>query len=256
MIWRTCLAPFVGIALLALVAPGLTHAQDEEERMDIDELPRISVSGTGTISAKPDLGDINVGVVTQAPTAREALTANTESMNKLLATVKEQGVAAKDVQTTNVNVNPQYSQPAPTRPGEAQNEFVPRIVAYQVTNTVHLKVRDLDKLGAILDSVVSAGANQIYGISFQIDKPEKLLSQARKQAVADARMKAEELAGEAGMVLGQPLRIIESGGGPAPIMPRMGRMMMADAAAAVPVAAGEQELSVSIQVEYELKSPK
>ncbi len=254
MLWRNHLAVFVGLSLLLMAAPGLTRGQEESEDVDINELPRISVSGTGTISAAPDLGDINVGVVTQAPTARDALTANTEAMSRLLAVVKEQGVAAKDVQTTNVNVNPQYSQPPPQR--TTQGEFVPRIVAYQVTNTVHLKVRELTKLGAILDAVVSAGANQVYGISFQIDEPEKLLDQARKQAMADAKRKAELLTGEAGMVLGPPLLISETGGQPTPMMPRLGRMMAMAEAAPVPVAAGEQELSVTVQVQYELRQAK
>ena len=185
-------------------------------------------------------------------------TANTESMNRLLATVKEQGVAAKDVQTTNVNVNPQYYQPPPRRPGEAQNEFVPRIVAYQVTNTVHLKVRDLDKLGAILDAVVSAGANQVYGISFQIDKPEKLLYEARKQAVADARMKAEATRrrGQA-WCSANPCASSNPAAGPRPIMPRDGPHddgRSRQRRARWPLVS--RNCPSRIQVEYELKSPK
>jgi uncharacterized protein YggE len=220
----------------------------------LDERPSITVSGQGKISAAPDVAEISLGVLTEAATAREALTANNQAMASLQAKLKEEGVAAKDIQTTNIAVNPRYSQPTPG-PGGGQREFVPRIVGYTVTNTVQITARDLTKLGTLLDLVVTAGANQMYGISFRIDEPEKLLDEARKRAMADARRKAELLAGEAGVVLGGPLRIVESGG-VAPPVPVMRGRMLAMAAEAVPVAGGELDLSVSVQVQYELRPAK
>lgn len=218
------------------------------------EPPSISVSGVGKISAAPDVAEIRVGVVTQGATARDALTANNEAMAALIAELKGRGVATKDVQTTNFSVNPRYSQPAPRLPNQPPVEFVPRIVGYDVTNMVQITARDLAKLGVLLDAVVQAGANQMHGIQFRIDEPEKLLDQARKRAMADARRKAEILAGEAGVVAGPPLRIQEAGGLPPPQpMPMMARTMSFRADAAVPVAAGEQDLSVTVHVIYELK---
>lgn len=245
--------PVVGLLLLAPLA-AIGRADDEAKPLR----RTISVTGTGRVSAAPDLADINLGVVTQAATAREALAANTEAMAKIAEQLKERGVAAKDIQTTNINVQPQYSQPVPPPPGRQPEPFTPKIVAYQVTNTVQITARDLDKLGQILDAVVTAGANQMYGINFRIDKPEKLQETARKQAMADAKRKAELLAGESGVVVGPPISIDESGGVMPPPRPMMmGRAMaMAAPDAAVPISAGEQELSVHVSVVYELKTAK
>jgi uncharacterized protein YggE len=178
-------------------------------------------------------------------------------MSALVSILKERGVAEKDIQTSQVNVQPQYSQPRPPRPGaESAQEFVPRIVSYQVTNMVRVTSRDLTKLGTILDAVVSAGANQIHGISFRIDEPDKLLDQARKQAMADAKHRAELMAGEAGVVVGPPIAIRESEAVPIAQPMYMGRMAMEAAAPAAPIAAGEQELSVRVDVTYRLVLPK
>jgi uncharacterized protein len=238
-------------AALVLGAPQAEAGADED-----DDPPTVSVTGTGKISAAPDIAEISVGVLTHGSTARQALAANSEAMAALLETIKQHGVAAKDVQTTQFQVMPQYSQPRPGAPVAGDNaEFVPHVVGYRVINSVEVTARDISRLGALLDSVVQAGANQMYGISFRIDHPEKLLDEARKRAMADAKHKAELLAGEAGVVLGPPRRIEESGGTfPQPRMMYQAGARMA-AAAPVPVAAGEQELSVSVHVIYEIKKP-
>ena len=241
-LWFTVLCVCVTLLL------GGTHAMSDEGK---GERPTISVTGVGKVSAVPDVAEIRVGVVTQAATAQESLSANNEAMSKMQSILKERGVAAKDVETTQIQVAPVYSQPDPRRPGEQPQEFVPKIAGYRVENTVAVTARRIDKLGELLDALVQAGANQIHGISFQVDKPEKLLDEARRRAVADARRKAEILAGEANVVLGNPIKIRDGGGEPAPPRPMMGRAMMA--AAPMPVAAGEQELSVSVAIDYELK---
>jgi uncharacterized protein YggE len=243
------------LPLAALIASSLVaHARAEDD----DEPPTVSVTGRGRIFAQPDVATINVGVATQAPTARDALAANTQAMTKLQGLLKEQGIAAKDIQTNQIQIYPQYSQPAPgRRPGAEAGEFVPRIVAYRVDNMVQITARRIEKLGALLDALVQAGANQIHGITFRVDDPEKLLDEARKRAVADAKRKAEALVGEAGVVLGPP-RIIEELDGAAPPPPRPMNMRMAEMAASapVPIAAGEQELSVVVRVVYELRVPR
>lgn len=218
---------------------------------------QISVNGSGRVSAPPNVAEINLGVVTQGKTAREALSANNESMTALQNVLKERGVAAKDLQTTNITISPRYSQPPPPNPAQPFQppvEFVPKIIGYDVTNTVHVTVRDLPKLGEVLDAVVTAGANQMHGISFRIDAEDALMDTARKKAMADARKKAELMAGEAGVVVGPPISIRdETQVSPPRPQPMLGRAMMA---ASVPVASGEQELSVVVHVVYELRLPK
>lgn len=246
------------LSLICLVALStLTFSSSPSVAEEKVEKPTISVSGTGKLSAAPDIAEIQVGVRSQAPTAQAALAANNESMNAMYAILKENGVATKDIQTTQIQVSPEYSQP-PNRPRSVNEaEFVPRIVGYRVDNTVQITARQIPKLGALLDGLVTAGANQIHGISFRVDSPEKLMDEIRKRAMADAKSKAELLAGEAGVVLGSPLKIVDEGGSrpPTPLYaPRM--EMMARAAAPMPIAAGEQELAVTVHVVYELKPGK
>jgi uncharacterized protein YggE len=245
-----------GVAFLAAIAmfvPGAARSAEEES-----EKPSITVSGVGQISAAPDMATISAGVVTEGPTAADALRANSQAMAAVQAAIKERGVAAKDLQTSNLSIQPKYSQqPQSPRQGQENQEFIPRIVGYTVSNTVTVRLRDLGKVGELLDVVVTTGANQIFGISFGIDKTDALLDEARKKAVADARRKAELLAGEAGMVLGAPRTITESGGTAPPQPMRFGRgMAMAMAAPEVPVASGELDLSVAVQVIYDLLPPK
>jgi uncharacterized protein YggE len=241
---------FLSVLALALVAVpfSASRAADDE---DDDKGPKrtITVNGTGTVSAPPDVAEITVGVVTQAKTAGEALSANTENMASIQQVLKKQGVEPRDIQTTNVNVQPQYSQPTPPRPGQVVEEFVPRIVAYQVTNSVQITARKLDQLGAILDAVVQAGANQIHGISFRVDKPDELMDQARTKAMADARRKADLLASSEKLKVGSPVTINESGGYVPPPRPMMAARMMA---APVPVSAGEEDLTVNVTVVFEM----
>lgn len=241
------------LTILACLAPlGALAVSSPVRGDDRVEKPTISVSGTGRVSVAPDLAEIQVGVRTQAETARKALAANNEMMNGLLTILKERGVAAKDIQTSQLQVSPQYSQPAPGR-NPPQAEFIPRVIGYRVDNTVEITARQIDKLGALLDALVEAGANQINSISFRVDHPEKLMEDVRKRAMADAKRKAELLAGEAGVVVGFPLKIVDEAG-PSPPAPRMmGRAMMMAAAAPMPIAGGEQELTVTVHVVYELK---
>jgi uncharacterized protein len=246
------------LSIMAVMAASVTAAGAEAGDGKAAP-PTVAVQGTGRISARPDVATINVGVVSQAPSAKEALAANTKAMTQLHEIVNDHGVASKDIQTTQIQVHPQYSQPRPNPRGVPENsgEFIPRIVGYRVDNAVQVTARRIDKLGELLDALVQAGANQIHGISFRVDQPETLLDEARKRAMADAKRKAELLAGEAGVVLGPPRSIQDEGVPSEPPRPMlmMGRATMA-AAAPVPIAAGEQELSVSVHVVYELRMPK
>ncbi|MFV1996027.1 MAG: SIMPL domain-containing protein, partial [Verrucomicrobiales bacterium] len=149
----------------------------------------ISVSGEGTVTAVPDIAFVSTGVVTEAATAGEALAANTEAMEAVMAALEGQGIEKRDIQTSNFSVQPQYEriQRAPNHQGEQKP---PSVIGYRVSNNVRVKARDLDRLGELLDVLVGAGSNQISGVSFAIDDPESLMAEAREAAIDNARERA------------------------------------------------------------------
>lgn len=247
----------LGLTLATAAAwPNRSSAQGAFEDKPLTA-PSLSVVGHGKVSAVPDVADINVGVVSQGATAKDALEANNKDTERLHKVLKERGVAAKDVETKQIQVSPVYSHPDSRRPMPPGEEFVPKVVGYRVTNSVEVTVRDVHRLGEMLDAVVEAGANQVTGIAFRVEKCEQLLDQARKLAMADAKRKAELLAGEAGVVLGPARQISEAGSGPPrPMYLGSGAPQAMMARSAAPVAPGEQDLAVSIQVSYTIMPPK
>jgi len=207
----------------------------------------ISVTGTGEVSAAPDTAFINSGVTTQGATAREALDANTKAMNDLMATLKEAGIEARDVQTSGFSVSPNYVY---TDARDANGYTLPpKINGYQVYNTVNVRIRDLTILGAVLDKQVNVGANTINGITFSVADPSKLYDEARKAAFADAKEKAALYADAAGETLGLLKSVSESQGYDAP-QPYMMKADLAAAPASVPVATGELSFSINVQVTW------
>lgn len=224
-------------ATLAAASPAL--AQDAK-------MPRlISLSGQGEVRRAPDIAVVTTGVLSQGATAAEALAANTGTMNALLAALKEAGIADKDVQTSNFMVQPRYN---------FQENKAPELVGYDVSNNVTISVRKIGDLGALLDKVVQAGSNQINGIAFDVSEPSASLDEARKLATQDATRKAKIYAEAMGVTLG-PVMSISEGINFQPPMPAVrGKVMMADAASApVPVAAGEQRLSVDVNITWEIR---
>jgi uncharacterized protein YggE len=201
----------------------------------------VTVAGTGTVSATPDMAEITTGVVTQASTAAQALAANSQAMERLLQTLGGLGVATRDIQTTNISVSPLRRQGRDGQP--------PEITGYEVTNQVRVKVRDLSSLGRVLDQQVGQGANLVYGIQFGQQEPAPLLDEARRRAMADARRKAELFAAAASLEVGRVVAVQEAGvAAPRPEMaPRM------TMSAAVPVAPGEQEIRASVTVTFTLE---
>ena len=204
--------------------------------------PTISVSGEGTVSVSPDLALIDGGVSTEAKTAREASETNNAAMGKVLLALKGAGIEEKDFQTSRLSLQPQYAQQ--TKPG-------PNIVVgYRASNRVNIRLRDVTKVAAVIDTLVSSGANEIGGINFTVEKASKLLDEAREQAIADARRKAEIYARAAGVTLGAPVSISEDGGGgPAPMVFRK----VANMSAGAPVAQGEETLRVTVNVSWAIK---
>ena len=205
----------------------------------------ISVSGQGSISAKPDLATINTGIVTTATTAGAALKANSSAMESIIATIKDRGIAKKDLQTSNFSINPEYQRDQPC--GQR-----PKIIGYQVSNSLSVRVRDLENLGPLLDALVTSGSNRISGIQFSNENPEKYLAGARRAAIENARTRAELYADAAGVKVGKVLTISEQSVTiPRPqLMERMAFAMAADSN--VPVAAGEQTLRATINILFEL----
>jgi uncharacterized protein len=231
------LVAVAAIALGVAAAAGPVSAQDHPAPE-----PSITVVGSGTVSARPDTADVTGGVVTQAPTAAQALAANSAGMEKVLKAVAAFGVAERDVQTANLSV-------VPLRRQGRQEPQPPEIVGYEVSNQVRIKVRDLAQLGGLLDSLIGQGANVLGGIGFGIADPAPLFDQARAKAMADARHKAEVYAGAGGVFVGRILSISEAASSSIPRFDSP-RLM---AASGVPVAAGEQDLHVTVTVKYAIK---
>lgn len=219
-------------ALAFIVEPVMANDDRKDERS-------ISVSASGSVPAVPDIAYISAGVVSEADTARTALTRNNEAMAKLLDGLKAAGIAAKDLQTSAINVEPRYAQPKEGRSATVNG--------YRVTNQVRITVRDVKKLGDILDQAITLGANQMNRIAFEVSNAERLKDDARKLAMENARRRAELYATAAGAQLGPVLRISEDVSEARPVV--MGRAAMSS----VPVEAGEQMLEVQVQVSYALK---
>jgi uncharacterized protein len=236
------------ISALALAITALAalpaHAADEPT-------PRIIVSGEGSASAAPDMALISLTVLREAATAREALDANNAAMGEVLAAMKTAGIAEKDLQTSGFSIQPKYVYPDPDKTDQPQE---PKIVGYTVNNTLGVRVRDLTKLGAIIDQSVTLGVNQGGEITFTKDDPSPILEEARKNAVKDALAKAKTLTSAAGVATGRILEISEQSFQPQPIPMMRAELAMAKSAdAAVPVAAGENTYRVNVNVTFELK---
>lgn len=245
---RTAASLFALSLAAATALPFAAQAQDAAAAKPREAT--IIVTGEGSAEVAPDMAVVDLGVVKDAKTAREALDANNKAMAEILAALKEAGIEERDVQTSSFMINPQYQYPQSST-GENPP---PVLIGFQVTNTVTLRVRDLSKLGEIVDKTVTLGANQGSGIRFVNDKPEATVSAARKKAVENAVAKAKELTEAAGVGLGRVIEISETSYR-AEAMP-IARTMAKDfaAAGAVPVAAGENSYSVTVNVTFALNN--
>lgn len=212
--------------------------------------PQIIVSGEGSAELAPDMAVLQLTVTREAETARAALDANSAAMTEVLTALRGQGLAEKDLQTSNFSIQPRYVYPPQKAQGENQP---PRIVGYTVRNGLSVRVRDLSKLGAIMDQSVSLGVNEGGNILFTNDDPSAAIEQARIRAVENAVSKAKTLAGAAGVTLGKVLALSEQSYNRAPMPMMRAEMMMAKSADAVPVAAGESSYSVSVSMSYAIQ---
>jgi uncharacterized protein len=217
--------------LVLLASTGLAMAATAEQR------PSVTVTGNGKVVYVPDVGYIHAGVSSEGWTAAEAWKKNSEIVKKVYAELKKLGVEEKDFKTSNLNVQPRYVQ----KPKEE-----PKFAGYTVSYDLVMTVRKLDQMGAFLDRMVDAGANRNMNISFGCSKMDELIAQARARAVAEARQKANLYVQGAGARLGDVLAISDT-----PYVPQM-RYYPVEAMAKtdLPIAAGEQEMSVTVTITW------
>lgn len=227
------------IAAALLAAPQPASASAEVKEMD----RTITVSATGSATAEPDQARITSGVTTEGESARDALSANNDTMAKVVSELKAKGIDAKDIQTTSFNVEPIIDYSKDKQP--------PRIRGYRVSNQVIVLVRDLAKLGAVLDEVVSAGSNQIQGLAFEVSKAETLKDDARKDAAANALRRAKLLAAAAGADVGQVTQIAEEVTSSGPVSYAAPRFAKAEMA--VPIERGTTTLEARVTITWALK---
>ncbi|HEY7034967.1 MAG TPA: SIMPL domain-containing protein [Thermomicrobiales bacterium] len=200
----------------------------------------VTVLGEGSVTVKPDIATVTVGVQVTKPTLPEAQNEATKEMTRVLKAIAKDGIKDDDVQTAYYSVNVLQNYDNSGNPTE--------VTGYQVSNQVNVTVRDLDKVGPLLEDVVAAGANSIYGITFGLADPSAAQSQARAAAVADAKTRAEELAQAAGLSLGRVLAISEGVAQPVPYVASQG----AGGKAGAPIQPGSTQVTVDVQVTYEL----
>ena len=222
-------------ALFLVASAGPVNSQE------IPQPPTLTMTGIGEARARPDVAVGRIGVVTQAATPRDALNDNNRAMDAVLAALKEQGIAQKDLQTSSFNVTPRYDY--------GEDRSPPRVDGYEASNQLAVTVRDLDKLGSILDQAVSVGSNQIVGVEFGLDKPEPVRDEARRLAVRDAVRKARLYAEEAGVQLG-PIHFIAERTEIRPPTPRLGQMRATAEAAAVPIEEGEHAVEIEVTMTW------
>ncbi len=204
----------------------------------------IAVTGVGEAVRAPDMANLTLGVEAEGATAAEALRKNSAQMEATIKSLTDAGVEKKDIQTSNLSVGARYDYSPEGRP--------PRIIGYQATNTVNVKLRNIDKAGNVIDKAVGVGANRLDSIWFSFADPKPIMNEARKNAVADARERAQLYAEAAGVKLGPILQISDSYTPmPGPI-PVMARMDMAEAKA-VPISPGESTTSSSVTVIYAIE---
>jgi uncharacterized protein len=227
----------VAVLAAALLVASPVHAQNPQSPPE----GGIVVVGVGKVHVVPDEARIRSGITTKAKTVTEASDANAKVMSAITAALLASGIAQKDIQTSRFSVQPVY---APAQPG-----VEPRLSGYSVANQVDVVIRDISKVGDVLDRLVKAGATDIGNIAFLNSDPSKALDEAREAAVGDARHKAELYARASGVNLGRVLSITEDAaeGAPIPLARAAARP-----AASVPISTGEDALEARVVVGYEI----
>ena len=235
---------FAALLLAAAIPAAPAAAQVTTQLAQPIAGTRLDISATGEVTRVPDVAIISAGVVTRGATARAAIQENARRMERVIAALRRSGVAERDIQTTSINLNPEYRY--------AENQ-PPKLVGYSASNQVTIKFRDIENSGAILDALVAEGANQINGPTMTIDDPRAALDEARTKAVAVGLQRAELYARALGKRVGRIISISESGGyAPPPPMPMLERAAVAQAVD-TKIVPGEQQLQVTLAMVVELQ---
>jgi len=231
-----------GIACLAAAAAFVPALQAQSQPQSPPD-GRAVVIGEGSVSVTPDYAQIESGVTSRAKSVKEATDANSKLMAAITSALLESGVAQNDIQTSRFSVQPVYA------PQEPRTE--PKLVGYSISNQVRVKIRQIGKVGEILDRLVAAGVTNVGNIAFLVSDPSKALDQAREAAIADARRKAEVYARASGLRLGQVVWITEDSEF-APPLPMRAQGATAAMTAPVPIAAGEDTLRARVTVGFDI----
>jgi len=237
-----------GVLTLFLIAATISTALDIQNKWTETE-NTITVSGTGTVYAKPDLGLITATVITEAETVAEAISTNTEKMNAVIAAVKEQGVEEKDLKTTSFNIYPRYEWYEKSIYSPTGKRV---LVGYEARQSLQVKIRDLTKIGSIIQAATDSGANQVSDLQLTIDKQDELKAQAREEAINKAKAKAKELASQLGIRLVRISDFSES-----EAVPRYHELEKASAIGeskeAPQIETGENKIEVTVFITYEIR---
>jgi hypothetical protein len=240
LFWGALIGAVIG-AIVAVLVGMLGGGPAQAQTAGVAGMRQITVIGQGEVRGSPDTAYVEIGVETTAPTTNEALSQNNMQVTSIISKLMELGIVDADIQTSNFNIYPAY------------DDNGREITGYNVSNNVSVTIRNLEQAGTLLDEVVQVGANRIYGMTFSVDDPSALLEQARNEAIANARSRAEAMAQANGLSVGEVLIITENIGSPSPMSLGRGGSPAAEQAAAVPVQAGEQVFNASVQVTFELK---
>ena len=232
------------LAICAAAVPAAAQAQAGQVQVPPIAGTSLEVSATGEVTRVPDVAVISAGVATRSQTASAALQQNAARMDRVIAALKAAGVAERDIQTSSISLNPEYRY--------VENQ-APKLTGYSASNSVNIRFRDIRNSGKVLDALVAEGANQINGPTLTIDKPEAALDEARSNAIANGRARAELYARALGKRVARVVSISESGRS-YPVPPPMPVMMEARAQAAdTKIVPGDQKLEVTVSMVFDLQ---
>lgn len=229
--------------MAAFTAPAVAQAQSAQVAVPAVQGTLLSVSAEGKVQGRPDMATINLGVQTEAQTAQAAVAENARRMTALIAALRRAGIAERDIQTSNVSVNPQQ---------QYRENQPPLTTGYQANNTVTAKIRNIDNVGRVIDASVAAGGNTVNGVYFSYQDPDAQLDNARRDAIREARRRADLYAAALNMHVARIVAVQEGGGFSPPYpVPMAANRMAADVS--TPVQPGEIETTASVNVTFELR---
>jgi len=241
------LVVIVSVFLVALVCSTVIDIRDKIQKSE----NTITVSDTGTIYAKPDLALVTASVVTEEKTVAESIQENSKKMNAVVEVIKGSGVEDKDLKTTNFNISPRYEWYEATEIYPSGRRV---LVGYEVTQSLQIKIRDMEKIGTIIEEATGAGANEVSDLQFTVDEEDALKAQARAEAISKAKAKAEELAKQLGIRLVKISNFSESGVVPYFYSMKEAAPLGKGGGTETPqIQTGENKIEVTVNITYEIR---